>query len=258
MPSSPAPDPDQIGLTPVGGRGTVRDVVAQVGLAIQRGDLRLGARLPVERAIAEHLGVSRMTVRRGIAQLRDAGVLESRSQRGRDSGSFVRSEAVPMELLPASVRRFDAIIDALQARRMFEPDVAQLAGRNAEEDDLRGLRQVLYGQIRAGDDVARVRELDPSFHIGIARATHNAVVVVMMQSLLERLELPRNPPAGGAGEAAATVEMHQDTIDAIASRDPPRIAQTMRRHLAMLESAWESYTGHSMPDWPPPPGEPRW
>lgn len=191
-----------------------------------------------------------MTVRKGLGRLRDAGVLEARSNRGRASGSFVRSEAVPAELLVASATSFEAIADALQARRMFEPQVARLAGRRADEDDLQHLRTVLYAQIRAGDDATRVRELDPSFHIGIARSTHNDVVVVMMQTLLQRLELPRNPPTGEDDEARRTVDMHQATIDAIASREPDRIERTMRRHLGMLESAWEAYTGRSMPPWP--------
>jgi GntR family transcriptional repressor for pyruvate dehydrogenase complex len=251
--TSAASDPSRIGLTAVPGRGTVRDVVCQVASAIQRGELRLGDRLPVERTIAEQLGVSRMTVRKGLNRLREAGLIEARSGQGRNSGTFVTSEAVPLELLatPATVA-FDQISDALQARRILEPQVAQLAGVAATDEDLRGLRQILYEQIRAGDDVQRVRELDPSFHIGIARATHNEVVVALVQALLERLELSRNPPGGGADEARATIDMHQATIDAIASRDPRRIEATMRSHLGMLEYTWETFTGRAMPPWPAP------
>jgi GntR family transcriptional regulator, transcriptional repressor for pyruvate dehydrogenase complex len=229
----------------------VREVVRQLASAVQRGDLRLGDRLPVERAMADHLGVSRMTIRKALDQLRDAGVLQSQAGRGRDSGSFVSSEAVPVELLVASPLEFDAIVDALEARRMLEPQIAQMAGARATESDLAHLREILYEQIRAGDDLRRVRELDPSFHIGIARATHNTIVVVLMQTLLERLELTRNPPAERDDEARRTVDMHHETIDAIASRDPIRIESAMRRHLRMLESAWETHTGRSMPDWPP-------
>jgi GntR family transcriptional repressor for pyruvate dehydrogenase complex len=252
--TSAASDPNRIGLTTVPGRGTVRDVVSQVASAIQRGDLRLGDRLPVERAIAEQLGVSRMTVRKGLNRLHEAGLIEARSGQGRNSGTFVTSEAVPLVLLatPATVE-FDKISDALQARRILEPQVAQLAGAAANDEDLRGLRQILYEQIRAGDDVQRVRDLDASFHIGIARATHNEVVVALVQALLERLELSRNPPDGDADdEARATIDMHQATIDAIASRDPRRIESTMRSHLGMLEGRWEAFTGRAMPPWPTP------
>ncbi len=89
------------------GRGTVRDVVSQLAGAIQRGDLRLGDRLPVERTIAEQLGVSRMTVRKGLARLREAGLVEARSRQGRNSGVFVTSEAVPLELLAMPAIGFD-------------------------------------------------------------------------------------------------------------------------------------------------------
>lgn len=253
MRATKAPDPGHIGLTPVVGRGSVREVVSQLAAAIQRSDLRLGDRLPVERALADHLGVSRMTIRKALDQLREAGVLHSQAGRGRDSGSFVSSEVVPVELLVAAPLEFDTVIDGLEARRMLEPQVAQMAGARATDGDFARLRQILYEQIRAGEDLQRVRDLDPSFHIGIARATHNSVVVVLMQTLLERLELSRNPPPQGDDEARRTVDMHQETIDAIVSRDPHRIEVTMRRHLRMLESAWEAHTGRSMPHWPTAP-----
>ncbi|MCW3016603.1 MAG: GntR domain protein [Solirubrobacterales bacterium] len=256
MTTPPASDRRQIELTALAGRGTIRDVVSQIGSAIQRGDLRLGDRLPVERTLAEQLGVSRMTVRKGLTRLREAGVLEARSGQGRNSGTFVKSEAVPLELLdsPGGVE-LDEIADALHARRLLEPQVARLAGESAKAEDLQALRQVLYEQVRAGNDTQRVRELDPSFHIGIARATHNEVVVALVQTLLERLELTRNPPAEDPEEAQRTIDMHQETIDAIASRDPQRIETTMRRHLGMLEGTWEAFTGRAMPPWPTSAGD---
>jgi GntR family transcriptional repressor for pyruvate dehydrogenase complex len=241
-----------VGLTQVAGRGSAHDVAAQIGAAIQRGDLRLGDRLPVERAIAEQLAVSRTTVRKGLERLRETGVIEVRTGRGRLSGTFVRSEAVPTDLVPVDHVAFEAIADVLSARRLLEPNIAQLAGQTATERDLDGLRQVLYKQIRAGEDAQRIRELDPSFHIALARATHNDAVVALEQTLLERLQLSRIGPKPTAAEPRETIILHQQTIDAIASRDPVRIAVTMRRHLRMLEQAWEAHTGRQMPAWPEP------
>lgn len=244
-----AADPRDIGLTTVAGRGSAHDVATQIGRAIQRGELRLGDRLPVERAIAEQLSVSRTTVRKGLDRLREAGVIEIRSGRGRLSGTFVRSEAVPTELLSVDAAPFEAIVDVLLARRILEPQVAQLAGRVADETDLQSLRQVLYEQIRAGGDAQRVRDLDPSFHIAMARATHNEIVVALEQTLLERLQLPRLGTPPSPTEAEDTVAIHQATLDAIASRDPTRIAHAMHNHLRQLETAWELHTGRQMPAW---------
>lgn len=224
----------------------------QVASAIHRAELRPGDRLPVEREIAREMGVSRSTVRKGLGRLRELGLVESRSGQGRHSGTFVVSEVVPLELLAApEAASFDEIADVLQARRVLEVNVAVAASQSATDEDLRRLRGILYEQVAAGEDIVRVRQLDPSFHLAIARATHNDVIVALVQTLLTRLEVSRYPPAP-AGEARSTVEIHEATIDAIMSRDPVRVRETMRRHLTVLERIWETTTGREMPPWPDP------
>ena len=232
-----------------GERGTVAEVVLQLASAIQRSELRLGEQLPPERDLAQQLGMSRTTVRKGLRRLREVGLVESRSGRGRLSGTFVASELVPPELLvtPEAVS-FDEIADVLLARRELEVNVALLASELATEQDIRRIRAVLYEQIAARDDVLRVRQLDPSFHLAIARATHNDVIVTLMQTLLRRLEVSRHPPMR-TGEARSTIEMHEVTIDAIISREPDRVRRTMRGHLEVLEHVWEATTGRQMPPW---------
>ncbi|MHB1467816.1 MAG: FadR/GntR family transcriptional regulator [Solirubrobacteraceae bacterium] len=232
-----------------GERGTVADVVLEIASSVQRSELRLGDQLPAERELAQQLGISRTTVRKGLGRLRELGLVESRSGRGRLSGTFVVSELVPPELLgtPQPVS-FDEISDVLIARREVEVNVALLASEVAGDEDIRRMREVLYEQIAAREDVLRVRQLDPSFHLAIARATHNDVVVALMQMLLRRLEVSRYPPAP-PGEAHSTVEMHEATIDAIISRDEARVRRTMREHLEVLEHIWEATTGRQMPPW---------
>jgi GntR family transcriptional repressor for pyruvate dehydrogenase complex len=257
-PSSPPADG-----TERSGRGSVQDVVADLSEAIRRGDLRFGDRLPAERTLATSLDVSRTTLRKGIRVLADAGVLEIRSGAGRRSGTVVRSELVPAELLGRAAAPIGEISGVLQARRLFEPRVAQLAGFAATEDDLGEIAQVLEQQREAAaeGDVDRVRGLDPSFHLAIARATHNETVVALMQTLLQRLDLPRRPTVA-EGEAEWTVEIHERTLAAIAGRDPYRIEVTMDEHLRMLERSWQHDNGRRLPrevpDFlqPAEPGEP--
>lgn len=231
-----------------GGRGSVQDVVAELSAAIRRGDLRFGDRLPSERALAPRLDVSRTTLRKGIRVLADAGVLEIRSGKGRRSGTIVRSELVPAELLRQPTVPIGEISGVLQARRLFEPRVAQLAGFAATDDDLAELSAVIDQQRDAADvgDVDRVRRLDPSFHLAIARGTHNETVVVLMQALLQRLESVRQPTIE-EGEAEATVAIHERTLAAIAGRDPYRIEVTMDDHLRMLERSWQHDSGANLP-----------
>src|ERR671925_869613 len=129
---------------PVEARGTVRQVVEQIVDPIRLGRLRFGDRLPAERTLARQLGVSRETVRKAVRTLVDAGVLEVTSGRGSRSGIYVRSDLIPPDLLHGPARLpIGEISGVLEARRLFEPRVAQLAGLLATEDDFAELQGVI-------------------------------------------------------------------------------------------------------------------
>jgi GntR family transcriptional regulator, transcriptional repressor for pyruvate dehydrogenase complex len=230
----------------ISGRATHHDVIAQLTSAIQLGTLRFGDRLPSERTLAEQFGVSRATVRKATQVLADAAVLEVRSGRGPNSGIYVRSDVMPANLT-ASAHELPLaeIAGVLEARRVLEPRVAQLAGFLATPDDLGELDRIIEAQRDAASDTMGVRELDASFHLAIARATHNATLVALMQTLQQRLTLARHPlPL--ADEARLTIEIHERTAHAIATRDPDLIELTMLEHLGILEEAWRHQTGREV------------
>lgn len=230
----------------ISGRATHHDVIAQLTSAIQLGALRFGDRLPSERTLAEQFGVSRATVRKATQVLAEAAVLEIRSGHGPNSGIYVRSDVVPPTLAASTqALPLDEIAGVLEARRVLEPRVAQLAGFLATPDDLSELERIIEAQRDAADDTLAVRGLDASFHLAIARATHNATLVALMQTLQQRLRLARHPlPL--ADEARLTIEIHERTADAIATRDPELIETTMLEHLGVLEEAWRRQTGREV------------
>jgi DNA-binding FadR family transcriptional regulator len=75
----------------------------------------------------------------------------------------------------------------------------------------------------------RVRGLDASFHLAIARATHNVTLIGLMQTLQQRLRLARHSlPV--AEEAWLTIEIHERTAQAIAT--PPHSTAPFAREVA--------------------------
>ena len=62
--------------------GSTEQVVSYVRGLIERGQLRRGDRLPAERDLATHIGVSRPTVRAGLRALAAMGVVQSRHGSG--------------------------------------------------------------------------------------------------------------------------------------------------------------------------------
>ena len=223
---------------PVRTRRTFEEALEQIVDAIQAGDLRVGDRLDSERALSTQMEISRPTLREAIRILSDAGVVELRSRpRG---GLFVRSERIPRELLARhSELRLSEVAGVLQARRLFEPRVAQLAGLCATDDDIDALRRTVELQSECANDHSRAMQLDYRFHLLIARATHNATVVQQMRVLLERLEIARDMTPRGPEDAELEVGIHERTLQAIMTGDAERIEEAMDEHLSYLECIWE-------------------
>lgn len=80
-----------------------RRIAAAVTAAIQAGDYPPGAPLPSEAALADQYGVTRPTVRQGLAELRATGAITVINGRG----AFVADPSVRAEVRPdvAALRR---------------------------------------------------------------------------------------------------------------------------------------------------------
>jgi GntR family transcriptional repressor for pyruvate dehydrogenase complex len=227
-------------------RRSYLSVVDELAQLIQAGSLPLGSSLPSERELAREMNASRTTVRRALRVLADRGVIEPRTDVGPRSGSRVRHDLVPRDLLDAK-RPIDweDVSEVLIARRLFEPHVAQVAGFVATSRDLDELERIIELQRAVGDDLSRLRELDASFHLAIARSTHNTTIVAMIHTLLQRLR-PAPRPVPTQAQADALLDVHVRTSMAIASRDSSTIAAAMEDHLRLHERFWEENTGRKL------------
>ena len=223
-------------------RRTLEDAVEQIKFALLAGDLRVGDRLPPERTLAEIMGISRPTLRDAIAVLSDAGAL--RVEPGSGGGIFVRSESVPASQVQTHVEiAVSEVASVLEARRLVEPHVAQLAGIFGTESDFRHLQQTLDRHREVVDDHVMSMLLDDRFHIGLARATGNPVLVEMVHRLLKQLHLAADMDYRMAADPCRGIAAHEDTLAAVMSRDPRRIRIAMDEHLSILEDMWEAEAG---------------
>jgi DNA-binding FadR family transcriptional regulator len=232
-------------FAPVSPRRTFQDAVEQIGEAIYRGRLQVGDRLPSERAAAAQLGISRPSLREAIRVLVNAGVLETRS--GPGGGVFVRSDVVPLGLIERpSDLKISEISAVLEARRLFEPAVAQLAGLYALEEDFEIIQSILGRQRDARRDRVRFIQLDIRFHLAIAAAAHNPIVVEQMRNLLHRLQVARELAIRDPHEPKHALELHERTLAAIMTRLPHEISEAMDEHLSYLERIWEEAHGRPL------------
>ncbi len=180
---SPAATRNRIDAAGLGMRARARalqdEIDAHFRTAILTGALEQGDRLPPERKLAEQFGASRKTIQDALSRLRQDGLLARRV----GSGTFVtwRPEpASPRQLFPTpSV----SPLDAIEARRVIEPGCSELVVARATEDDFKRIEARLREMEAARDQVA-FKAAGYAFHLEVARATRNPLLVAMYEMLI--------------------------------------------------------------------------
>jgi GntR family transcriptional regulator, transcriptional repressor for pyruvate dehydrogenase complex len=239
------------GFEPVATRRTFEEAVEQIADKVKSGELAVGERLPSERELASRMRISRPTLREAVKILVDSGVLEVR--RGQSGGIFVASELVPRELLRTkSEIRVSEVAGVLEARRLLEPRVAQLAAVHAGEDDFAAMHDIIERQreLAGARDFLRHEDLflqlDLKFHLAIARATGNSTVVALIRPLFKRLEIARDMAVHAPLVPDWVIDIHERTLAAIRAADFELIDDVMDEHLSQLEQIWERETGRGL------------
>ena len=193
------------------------DIAAQIRAELVAGRLKVGSRLPSERALSEQFNVSRNTLREALRSLEHAGLI--RLQKGASGGAFISErsgEAVVTGLL--DLYHVGAIGPAqlTQARIWVESIIVREACQRATPEDLAELhRNIEQAQAAttAGDFASRAKT-NIDFHRILARMTGNPIMVVMMDALL-------------------TVLLH--FIRSIGERDNPYTLPSRRRFMKHME-----------------------
>jgi DNA-binding FadR family transcriptional regulator len=232
-------------FSPVQAESVVDAVLDQLIDQIRLGDFPSGALLPGERQLAVAMGVSRRTIREAIEILQDAGVLSV--TRGAGGGTRVVSPWIPDRLTSDNQSpSVDEIFETLEARRVVEMRVAQLACVRATEHDLAIMRATIDLQRANRDDPWRVSQGNTIFHRQLWRACRNQHLESAMRPIYRKLshaffdalETDRVSESPDIG-----IELHDDTLVALASHDPNRMEAVFDRHLAYLEQRCEAVYG---------------
>jgi GntR family transcriptional regulator, transcriptional repressor for pyruvate dehydrogenase complex len=231
-------------FTPVQTRRTFEEAADQIAEKVRTGELRTGDRLPGERSLAMQMEISRPTLREAVKVLVDAGVLEVR--RGPGGGMYVTTDVVPTELVRHSASlRLAEIAAVLEARRMLEPRVAQLAAERATETDFETLERSIDAMRRLVDGGWHARhedrflQLDVQFHLALARAAGNPTVETLMRTLFRQLEIARDMAMHVPLVPEWTIGIHERTLAALRGGDPDEVAAVMDEHLGQLERTTE-------------------
>jgi DNA-binding FadR family transcriptional regulator len=213
-------------------RRLYRQIADQIETLIATGEFAPGDRLPPERDLAGKLGVSRATVREAMIALELAGLVDVRTGSGiyvltrRRNGSDAKDQGPgPFELL--------------DARRALEGGVAALAAANATDAEIATLHEALELMQREQASDADTEDGDRLFHLSIARATHNAL---LLRTVTEMWEWTRGPMWTRLNDnlymranRPRWLSDHGRVFDAIRNHDPDAAQTAMREHIAHVK-----------------------
>lgn len=211
------------------------EAILRIKEMILAGELSPGDRLPPEKELSERLGLSRSSLREAVKALEVIRVLDVR----RGDGTYVTS-LEPRLLLEAMSFVVDlhddhSVLEIFAVRRILEPAAAALAARNADDDALGGLREVVTSVDQATDVEGLVAH-DLEFHRGIAEATGNSYLASLIDSLSShtvRARIWRGITQESAVER--TLQEHHAILDAIASGDSDLASALTVVHVSGVE-----------------------
>jgi len=155
---------------------------------IQKGVYAPGDRLPSERELAEKMGVSRGSVREALSTLQAAGIVVTKTGAGTFVNDRPLSKKAEMKAL-ANALSDESPIDILEVREAIETKAAWLAAENRTDEDIENMRRALEEQRNIIEQQGDPRPADMAFHLAVAQATHNSVLIEIMkviQSLMQR------------------------------------------------------------------------
>jgi DNA-binding FadR family transcriptional regulator len=227
------------GLTPVARRSIVSDAREQITRLIVSGALKPGEKLPAERQLIELLGVSRPTLREGIAALTAMGILEARQ----GAGTFV-SDLDPARIVEPLVLivnlNSEVLRELFDVRRILESGAIQIAAEHIVDDELAELHRLLSELRAARGSLKRFMKLDIEFHRTIHRASHNELLIALLESVGH---LARESRAVTSQRPTVRTQAHRDHVQivkALEARDPLAAREAMLAHLDHMRNALDS------------------
>jgi len=227
-----SPAPAQLGRAATLSSAIVADVRAAVGARrMAPGDF-----LGTEKDIAAKAGVSRIVARDALRTLEALGIVEikmgagggARIARG-NPRLFAEALAVQLDLAGTSAR------EILDAQRGVECVAVELAAENATARDLAKLKRLLDESETAIGNVDEFTRISFAFHMALAEAAHNRVLVVQLVSLQHAAWPTRNRTLTRP-VARHVLDVHRQLRDLVEARDGTAARRVMDEHVRMIRA----------------------
>ena len=223
----PAPRQPPVKLERVSRVSVVDTVTERLASLISEGHIKPGERLPSEQELMAQLQVGRSSIREAIRGLSLIGMVEARQKRG----TIVLSPASGADW-PGLARPLAhwALEDLFAVRAALEGLAAELAARTATPAELAAIaRHAASIEARIAKGRSYFNE-NRAFHLAIAEASHNAVLVNSLSIVIGGLRDVRER-MNQDGTPSRDIAEHRQIVAALGDRAPAKARRLMEAHL---------------------------
>lgn len=209
-------------------------IVQQIEESILKGTLKTGEQLPAERELAQQFGVSRTAVREAVKALSEKGLVEAFSGKGtfitNGTSQSIRESLDRM----VKIGQPEGSIQLAEVRTIIEPEIAALAATRADESHLSALREAYTVMDRSRKDPQTYIEADLDFHLSLAEAAANPIILSLIDSIVGVLREQRIRIFNVEGGPDRGQFHHKRILDAVEQRDSSKARDAMRAHLEQV------------------------
>jgi GntR family transcriptional repressor for pyruvate dehydrogenase complex len=211
------------------------EVAEQLKEAIVSGKYQPGDKLPSVRELGEQLNIGRPAVREALTGLKAIGLIEIRQGEGTFVAKY-NSEDLKSTIHHYAMLAKKDVQRLYEVRRILELGSVNLAAQYRTEVELQRMRDALK---MMGDSIAtgNTEQYDWTFHLAIAEATQNPVLVQLMESISQSTKKILSDARGKLFEIGyeKLLLQHEAIFDAIEAKDSVRAQEMMLQHLNYVE-----------------------
>jgi GntR family transcriptional repressor for pyruvate dehydrogenase complex len=214
----------------------VTRVAQQIEDLIIQGRLQAGDQLPPEKELTRQFKVSRTVVREAVSGLIAKGLLETRPGGGLVvSSPSAQSVSQSITLMLRGGKAELDFAKVMEVRRTLEVEIARLAALRRTDEDIQQLEEILRVTEEACADRDRFAQCDVEFHSALARATHNELLSVLLDSISDVMFTVRQLGYEVSGTPERALRYHWDVFEQVKAGDPEGARRAMSRHMDEAE-----------------------
>ncbi len=211
-------------------------VLEHIKQKIMAGELTVGQKLPSVVDFAEMFGVGRSTMREALSALKAMGWLDI--QHG--GGTYV-SSTLPLKADDDDIfHKAESIQELLQIRIILETGSAGLAAKHRSPEDINQLQAILEQMQHNVSNEVQSEQADVDFHMTVAKATHNSLVVQLMESLSSKIHSMMKDTRklwffSEQSSSLRLIEEHRVIYQCILEQNEALAVEQMRQHIEKVE-----------------------